>query len=175
MTGGGIHRAVVRSPAVTATRHAQACPPPLRPRPGLDHDAVALLLLPPALSLVHPAVYLPASIFVLLTPARNSASLLAAPPLPLLPTAITTLMTSAALKPQGNHHRRTTSHGTHSPCLCRPCHPGRGGGEGAEHSTLLLPGSHSRSVRTSARSFPCRRCHCRRVFSWGGARRQQRQ
>ena len=50
-----------------------------------------------------------------------------------------------------------------------------GGGEGAEHSTLLLPGAHSRSVRTSARSFPCRRCHCRRVFSWGGARRQQRQ
>ena len=133
MTGGGIHRAVVRSPAVTATRHAQACPPPLGPRPGLDHDAVALLLLPPALSLVHPAVYLPASIFVLLTPARNSASLLAAPPLPLLPTAITTLMTSAALKPQGNHHRRTTSHGTHSPCLCRPCHPGRGGGGRAQN------------------------------------------
>jgi hypothetical protein len=37
-----------------------------------------------------------------------------------------------------------------------------GGGEGAELSALSLPGLHSRSVRTSARSFPCR-CHCR----WG--------
>jgi hypothetical protein len=145
-------------------------PHPWDPVRVLSTDAVALLLLPPALSLVHPAVYLPASIFVLLTPARNSASLLAAPPLPLLPTAITTLMTSAALKPQGNHHQRTTSHGPPSPCLRRPCHPGRGGGgKGAEHSTLLLPGLHSQSVRTSARSFPCRRCHRRQGLSWGGA------
>ena len=43
-------------------------------------NADAPLFLPPALSLIHPALYLPASIFVLLTPARNPASLLAAPP-----------------------------------------------------------------------------------------------
>ena len=49
-------------------------PPAPCPRPG------PLLFLPPALSLVHPALYLPASIFILLTPARNSASLLTAPP-----------------------------------------------------------------------------------------------
>ncbi len=43
-------------------------------------NAAAPLFLPPALSLIHPALYLPASIFVLLTPARNPASLLAAAP-----------------------------------------------------------------------------------------------
>ena len=62
-------------------------------------NAAAPLFLPPALSLIHPALYLPASIFVLLTPTRNSSSLLAAPPLPLPPTATTTLPTSAVSKP----------------------------------------------------------------------------
>ena len=70
--GGGIRRAVVRSPAVTVTRHAQAGPLPLVPVwvPTTDAAALlsaALLFLPPALSLIHPALYLPASIFVLLT------------------------------------------------------------------------------------------------------------
>jgi len=46
----------------------------------LTTNAVALLLLlPPAFTFVHPAVYLPALIYVLLIPARNSASLLATP------------------------------------------------------------------------------------------------
>ena len=45
-------------------------------------NVAALLFLLPALSLVHPALYLPASIIVLHTPARSSASLLAPPPLP---------------------------------------------------------------------------------------------
>jgi hypothetical protein len=75
--GGGIRRAVVRSPAVTVARHAQARPPPLVPVWVPTTDAATLLFLPPALSLLHPALYL---IFVLLTPARNSASLLTAPP-----------------------------------------------------------------------------------------------
>ena len=66
--GGGIRRAVVRSPAVTVARHAQARPPPLVPVRVLTTDAATLRFLPPALSLVHPALYLPASIFVLLTP-----------------------------------------------------------------------------------------------------------
>ncbi len=81
--GGGIRRAVIRSPAITVARHAQACPPPLVPVRVPTTDADTLLFLPPVLGLIHPALYLPASIFVLLAPARNSASLLAAPPLPL--------------------------------------------------------------------------------------------
>ena len=49
--------------------------PELAPRPQDSipvpaADAFALLFLPPALSLVHPTLYLPASILVLLTPAR---------------------------------------------------------------------------------------------------------
>jgi len=61
--------------------------PELAPRPWDPvrvpaTDAAAHLFLPPPLSLIHPAVYLPALIFVLLTPARNPASLLA--PLPSL-------------------------------------------------------------------------------------------
>ena len=59
-------------PAVTVTRHAQVRVP--------TTDTATLLFLPLVLSLVHPALYLSASIFVLFTPARKSASLLAAPP-----------------------------------------------------------------------------------------------
>ena len=55
---------------------------PWDPTPVPATNAAALLFLPPALSLVHPALYLPASIIVLHTPARSSASLLAPPPLP---------------------------------------------------------------------------------------------
>ena len=53
----------------------ELAPCPRDPVPGPAATAAALLFLPPALSLVHPALYLPASIPVLLTPARNSASL----------------------------------------------------------------------------------------------------
>ena len=49
-------------------------------------NAAAPLFLPPALSLIHPVLYLPASIFVLLTPARNpkipQASSPSSPPSP---------------------------------------------------------------------------------------------
>ena len=58
----------------------ELAPRPRDPVPGPAADAFALLFLPPALSLVYPALYLPASILVLLTPARNSVSLL--PPCP---------------------------------------------------------------------------------------------
>ena len=74
---GGHPTHVVRSPVVTIARHAQARPPPLVPVWVPTTDAAALLFLPPVLSLIHPALYL---IFVFLTPARNSARLLAAPP-----------------------------------------------------------------------------------------------
>ena len=61
--------------------------PELAPRPRdpilvSTANVAALLFLLPALSLVHPALYLPASIIVLHTPARSSASLLAPPLLP---------------------------------------------------------------------------------------------
>ncbi len=48
--------------------------------PSHQPDAAAPLFLPPMLSFIHPALYLPASIFVLLTPAWNPTSLLATPP-----------------------------------------------------------------------------------------------
>ena len=49
-----------------------------------------------------------------------------------------------------------------------PPRVGGGGGKGTENNALLLPGSRSRSVRTSARSFPCR--HHRRGGLGGGER-----
>jgi hypothetical protein len=55
----------------------ELAPCPRDPFPGPAATAAALLFLPPALSLVHPTLYLPASI--LLTPARNSVSLPAPP------------------------------------------------------------------------------------------------
>jgi hypothetical protein len=100
------------------------------------------------------------------------------PPLPLLLMATTTPTTSTASKPRGNCRRRTTGRGLPSPRCRRPCHPGRGGGEGAEHSSLLLSGSRSRSVR---RWFPCRRHRRWGLGGGGGARgggcraRRQRQ
>ena len=60
----------------------------------------------------------------------------------------------------GNRHRRTTSCGP--PSLCRHC------------PALLLPGSRSRSVKTSARSFPCRR-YRRRGLGGGERPRRRRQ
>ena len=38
VTGGGICHAVMWSPAVIVTHHAQACSPPLGPHLGLDHQ-----------------------------------------------------------------------------------------------------------------------------------------
>ena len=73
--GGGICHVVVRLPVVAVARHARARPSPL----GATNAATPLFL-PPALSLIHPALFLPASIFVLLTRARNPTSLLVAPP-----------------------------------------------------------------------------------------------
>ena len=67
---------------------------------GPAANAATLLFLPPALSLVqlHPALYLQALILVLLTPARNSASLPAPPRCP-PPTVTTTPTTGAASTP----------------------------------------------------------------------------
>ena len=123
------------------SHHCRPPRPSSPPAPGTPPvrvsttDAVALLFLPPALSLVHPALYLPASIFIFLSLARNSASLLAAPPL--LSTATTMPTTSAASKPRGNHCRRTTSRRPPSLRRRRPRRPGQGGqgGRGEGHRT----------------------------------------
>jgi hypothetical protein len=138
---GGIRRAVVQSPAVTVTRHAQARPPPLGPRPGLDHrrprpppppacvEPRPPRRVPPGLDLCPPH------------PHQEFRKPPCRPPLPLLPTAATTPTTSAALKPRGNHHRRTTSRGPPCPRCCRPCRPGRGGrGEGCRTQRPVAPG-----------------------------------
>ena len=58
----------------------ELAPCPRDPVPGSAATTAALLFLLPALSLAHPTLYLPASIPVLLTPARNSVSLPAPPP-----------------------------------------------------------------------------------------------
>ncbi len=85
---GGIRRAVVQSSSPRPSPSPatpELTPRPRDPVPGPAATAAALLFLPPALSLVHPALYLPASILVLLTPARNSASLPVPAPPPVSP------------------------------------------------------------------------------------------
>jgi hypothetical protein len=79
---GGIRHTVVQSLAIASPAAPELAPCPRDPVPGPAATAAALLFLPPALSLVHPTLYLPASIPVLLTPARNSASLPTTPPPP---------------------------------------------------------------------------------------------
>jgi hypothetical protein len=149
---GGENPPPKRDGGVSAARSSGPRPSPSPATPELaPHDpwdplqvpatnAAAPLFLRPALSLIHPALYLPASIFVFLTPARNTASLLAAPPLPLPPTATTTPSTSAASKPRGTHRRRTSGHGPPSLRRCRPRRPGRGGGEGRRTQRPVTPG-----------------------------------
>ena len=118
----------------------ELAPCPRDPLPGPAATAATLLFLPPALSLVHhPVVYLPASIpiLVLLTPARNSASLPAHPPC-LPPTATTTPTTSPASTPRWTHRRRTTGRGPPSPRRHRPHRPQRGG-EGCRTQCPVAP------------------------------------
>jgi hypothetical protein len=126
-------------------------------------DAVALLFLPPALSLVHPALYLLASIFVLLTPVRNSTSLLAAPP------SLSSPQRQQRRRPaQRRSHEGTVTGGRQAAghpvrVVVVPAAKGRGGGgKGTEHSALSLPGS-----RRHAWLFPCRHHH-RRGLCGGG-------
>ena len=108
------------------------------PVPGPADNAFALRFLPPTLSLVYPALYLSASILILLTPARNSTSLLAPPP-HLPPTGTTTSTTSAALTPGWTRRWRTTEGGPPSTRRRRPLHPKRGGG-GRRTQRPVTPG-----------------------------------
>ena len=75
---GGIRHAVVQSPAIAVARRARARPPPPGPPPGPSRHRCRPPL-PPARDEPrppHPALYLPASILVVLTPAREGRQLL---------------------------------------------------------------------------------------------------
>ena len=120
--------------------------PELAPRPWdpvrvSTTNAVALLLLPPALTFVHPLVYLPALLDLRPPhPRQEFRKPPRRPPLPLLPTATATPTTSAASKPRGSSHRSTTSRGPPSMCRRRPCRPGWGGrGEGRRTQRPVAP------------------------------------
>ena len=117
--------------------------PPAPGTGGPASNAATLLFLPPALSLVHPALHLPAFILVLLTPARNSLSLPPSPPhLPLKATMMPT--TGAALTPRWTRCRRTTGRGPLSPRRRHPHRPQWGGG-GAQNTAPY----HSRDHATA--------------------------
>jgi hypothetical protein len=96
-------------------------------------DAATPLFLPPALSLIHPALYLPASIFVLLTPARNPTSLLTAPPLPLPPADQRSVEATRDPSPEDVRPRATQSASSSSP-------PSRAGGGGRRTQRPVAPG-----------------------------------
>jgi hypothetical protein len=107
--------------------------PPAPGTGGPAANAAALLFLPPALSLVHPTLYLPASILALLTPARNFASLPAPPRLP--PTATTTPTTGAASTPRPIAGGQQAA-GHPVLVVVVPTAHKEGGGRGAEHCAL---------------------------------------
>jgi hypothetical protein len=110
---------------------AQARPMPLGPRLGLNHRRCCPPL-PPACAEPRPPNLIPPSLDLRPPhPRQEFHKSPRRPPLPLLPTATTTRTTSAASKPRGNRHRRTTSRGPPSPRRHRPCCLGQGGrGEG---------------------------------------------
>ena len=139
-TGGYLPRAVSGPRPSPSPATPELAPHPWDPLRVPATNAATPLFLPPALSLIHPALYLPASIFVLLTPARYPTSLFAAPPLPLPPTATTTPPTSTASKPRGTHRRRTSGRGPRpSPRRRCPRRPGRGKG-GCRTQRPVAPG-----------------------------------
>ena len=149
---GGIRHAVVQSSAIASPASPKLAPCPRDPVPGPAATAAALLFLPPSLSLVHPTLYLPASITVLLTPARNSARLPTPPRLP--PTATTMPTTSATWTPQWTCRRRTTCRGPSSPRCCRPHRPQRGRGGGVQNTAPCRSRDHAATLpSTSAQSY----------------------
>ena len=129
---------------VPGHRRRPLCPssPPAPGTGGPAADAAVLLFLPPVLSLVHlhPALYLPALILVLLTPARNSASL-PAPPRCLPPMETTTMDPP----PEDNRPRAIQSTSLFSPL------PTTGGG--AQNTAPCHSRDHADALSgTSARS-----------------------
>ena len=146
--GGGICHAVVRSPAVTVARHARAHSLPLGPRTGPGHRRCRHPLLParaephpPRLVLVPPSLDLRPP-----HPRQESRKPPRRPPLPLPPHGDSNTNDQRSVEatrdqsPEDVRPRATQSASSSSP-------PSRaGGGRGAEHSALSLPGSCSRSV-----------------------------
>jgi hypothetical protein len=131
-------------------------PRPRDPVPVPAANAFVLLFLPPALSLVHPALYLPSSILVLLTPARASASLLA--PSPVSPQRQQRCQRPAQRRSHdGSFSEDDRPRATKSALLSSPPPRTRRGGEGGAQNTLSLPGSRSRSVRCLRTVIPCLR------------------
>ena len=136
----------------------ELAPHPRDPVPVPAADSAAFIFLPPTLSLVHPALHLPAWILILLlTPASNSVSLLtAAYPFP----------------PNGDNHvtcRQSTA-GRGPPSLCRrhPRHPEQGGG--APQNTAPCR-SQNRAAAWSGKVLHTgipRPCHRRRRLGGGG-------
>ena len=111
---------------------------PRDPVPGPATTTAALLFLLPALSLAHPTLYLPASIPVLLTPARNSASL---PAPPLSPpdgdnNADDQRSVNATMEPSPEDYRPWATQST----SLSSTPPTTGGGEGCRTQRPVAPG-----------------------------------
>ena len=123
---GGIHRAVVRSPAVAIARRAQARPMPQGPHPGRGPGRQRCCPpLPPARAEPRPPRPVPSSLDHR-TP-HPCQDFREPPRPPPSPTATTMPTTSAALTPRGTRCQRTTSRWGPSPRCCCPCRPGREG------------------------------------------------
>ena len=151
---GGASAKLSSSPRPSPSPAApELAPCPRDPVPGPAATAAALLFLPPALSLVHPTLYLPASIPVLLTPARNSASLPAPPRSP--PDGDNDADDDQRSDtPRGTRRRSTTGRGPPSPRHRRPHRPQRGGG-GVQNTAPCRSWDHAANLSgtTSARSY----------------------
>ena len=134
--------------------------PELAPRPRdpvpvpAAANAFVLLFLPPALSLVHPALYLPALIFVLLTPLPGLPRAFSPPPLS-PPNgnsdadnqrSIEAMMDSFSEddRPRATQYALSSS----------PPPRTRRGGEGGAQNTRSLPGSRSRLGRVPTHRHP---------------------
>ncbi len=145
-TGGGIKRAVVRSPAVTVTRHAQARPLPLVPVRVLTTDAAALLFLcrpplSPARAEPHPPRFVPPGLDLCPPhPRQESRKPPLRPPLPLLPMATAMLMTSKASKPRGIVAGGRQAAGHPVRVVVNPAAQGGGGGGGRRTQRPVTPG-----------------------------------
>ena len=134
----------------------ELAPQPRDPVADPAADAFVLLFIPPALSLVNPALYLQALILVLLTPARASASLLA--PSPVSPQRQQRCRRPAQRRSHdGSFSEDDRPRATKSALLSSPPPRTRRGGEGGAQNTRLLLGSRSRSVRCLRTVIPCRR------------------
>ena len=144
--GGGICRVVVRSPAVAVARHTRARPPPLGPPTGPSHQRCRPPL-PPACTEPHPPRLVPPGLDLRPPhPHQESHKPPCRPPPPSPPHGDNntadqrSVEATRDLSPEDVRPQATLVR-----VVVVPAVQG-GGGEGAEHSALSLPGSCSRSV-----------------------------